>query len=422
MDEPLRTGDPQCVGAYRIARLLGEGGQGAVYRGEGADGEVVAVKLLHARFSGDAKARARFAAELAHAGRVAPFCTARVLDADLEGDRPYIVSEYVDGPSLSELIATGHSPQGPALERLAIATVTALAAIHEAGIVHRDFKPSNVIMGTDGARVIDFGIARALESTGTLSSAIVGTPAYMAPEQIGGGRVGPAADIFAWGCTIVYAANGTTPFGQDSIPAVMHRILHEQPDLDGISGPLRDIAAACLTKDAAGRPADPAAAARRHRLRRRVGDAAQRRHARVRLPADAARHGTVRRAITRRRISGRGAAGADAPGARTVRGAHRPAVHRPAVHRPGDRAVAAGATALARRGPPSAEIRPRGGTRDGGRRRRPRRDDLPALGEGRRGAGIAHRHRRRRRQRRPHHLGRPHPHRGRDRAEPRHHP
>jgi serine/threonine protein kinase len=251
---PLRTGDPQRIGAYRLIGLLGEGGQGAVYRGEAANGDHVAVKLLHARFSGDARARARFAAELAHAERVAPFCTARVLDADLEGDRPYIVSEFVDGPSLSEVIAAGNIAHGPALHRLAIATVTALAAIHEAGIVHRDFKPGNVIMGPDGARVIDFGIARALEATGTLSSAIVGTPAYMAPEQISGGRIGPATDIFAWGCTIAYASNGVTPFGQDSIPAVMHRILHEQPDLGELTGPLRDIAGACLAKDPAHRP------------------------------------------------------------------------------------------------------------------------------------------------------------------------
>jgi serine/threonine protein kinase len=252
--QPLRTGDPQRIGIYRLVGLLGEGGQGAVYRAEAANGEYVAVKLLHARFSGDAKARARFATELTHAERVAPFCTARVLDADLDGDRPYIVSEFVDGPSLSEMIAAGSIPHGPALQRLAIATVTALAAIHEAEIVHRDFKPNNVIMGTDGARVIDFGIARALEATGTLSSAIVGTPAYMAPEQISGGRLSPATDIFAWGCTIAYASNGVTLFGQDSIPAVMHRILHEQPDLGELSGPLRDIVAACLAKEPAHRP------------------------------------------------------------------------------------------------------------------------------------------------------------------------
>ncbi|GII56982.1 hypothetical protein Pth03_53710 [Planotetraspora thailandica] len=252
--QPLRTDDPQLVGPYRLVGLIGEGGQGAVYRGVDEQDRPVAVKLLHARFSGDAKARSRFAAELAHAGRVAAFCTARVLDADAEGDRPYIVSEFVDGPSLAQVISEGGTSSGPALERLAIATVTALAAIHEAGIVHRDFKPSNVIMGVDGPRVIDFGIARALDATGTLSSAVVGTPAFMAPEQIGGQTVGPPADVFAWGCTIACAANGVTPFGQDSIPAVMHRILTGEPDLGGLSGQLRDIVASCLAKDPARRP------------------------------------------------------------------------------------------------------------------------------------------------------------------------
>jgi serine/threonine protein kinase len=252
--KPLRAGDPEHVGSYRLVGLLGEGGQGTVYRGEAADGRHVAVKVLHARFTGDTKARSRFAAELAHAKRVAPFCTAQVLDSDVEGELPYIVSEFVEGRSLSQMIASGTVPDGPALQRLAIATVTALAAIHEAGIVHRDFKPSNVIMGADGPRVIDFGIARALDATGTLSSAIVGTPAYMAPEQIHGGTIGPAADIFAWGCTIAYASSGATLFGQDSIPSVMHRILHEDPDLRQLTGPLRDIVTACLAKEPPQRP------------------------------------------------------------------------------------------------------------------------------------------------------------------------
>jgi hypothetical protein len=252
--QALRVGDPEQVGAYRLVGFLGEGGQGAVYRGVAPSGEPVAVKLLHARFSGDAGARSRFAAELAHAGRVAAFCTARILDADVRGDRPYLVTEFVDGPTLSEAIAAGAAPRGPALDRLAIATVTALTAIHEAGVVHRDLKPGNVIMGPDGPRVIDFGIARALDISGTLSSAVVGTPAYMAPEQIGGAVVGPAADVFAWACTMAYASNGATPFGQDSIPAVMHRILHEEPDLGGLSGPLRDVVGACLAKDPARRP------------------------------------------------------------------------------------------------------------------------------------------------------------------------
>ncbi|MEV0663891.1 ABC transporter substrate-binding protein [Actinomadura luteofluorescens] len=252
---PLRKGDPSRLGAYRLTGLLGEGGQGAVYLGEDEPGHRVAVKLLHARFSGDPKARSRFAAEVAVAKRVSAFCTARVLDSDVEGDRPYIVSEYIDGPALSRVLAQDGPRRGADLDRLAIGTMTALAAIHQAGVVHRDFKPANVLLPPDGPRVIDFGIARALDATGTMSSTAVGTPAYMAPEQISGTPVGPAADVFAWAATMVYAANGRPAFGQDSIPAVMHRILNLPPDLGDLPEPLRGIVANCLSKDPALRPA-----------------------------------------------------------------------------------------------------------------------------------------------------------------------
>ncbi|MEU6038277.1 ABC transporter substrate-binding protein [Actinomadura sp. NPDC047616] len=251
---PLRPGDPERLGAYRLTGLLGEGGQGSVYLAEGDGGDRVAIKLLHARFSGDAKARSRFAAELQVARRVSPFCTARILDADVEGDRPYIVSEYIDGPSLSKVLATKGPRSGGDLDRLAIGTMTALAAIHQAGVVHRDFKPANVLVAPDGPRVIDFGIARALDATGTMSSTAVGTPAYMAPEQITGGRIGPQADVWAWGATMVYAASGHAAFGQDSIPAVMHRILNLPPDLGALTEPLRGLVARCLSKDPAARP------------------------------------------------------------------------------------------------------------------------------------------------------------------------
>ncbi|MGI5208210.1 ABC transporter substrate-binding protein [Spirillospora sp. CA-108201] len=252
---PLRKGDPPRLGAYRLTGLLGEGGQGAVYLGEDEPGHRVAVKLLHARFSGDPKARSRFAAEVAVAKRVSAFCTARVLDSDVEGDRPYIVSEYIDGPALSRVLAQDGPRRGADLDRLAIGTMTALAAIHQAGVVHRDFKPANVLLAPDGPRVIDFGIARALDATGTLTSTAVGTPAYMAPEQISGTPVGPPADVFAWGATMVYAASGRPAFGQDSIPAVMHRILNLPPDLGALPDPLRGIVADCLSKDPALRPA-----------------------------------------------------------------------------------------------------------------------------------------------------------------------
>ncbi|WP_119731251.1 ABC transporter substrate-binding protein [Thermomonospora amylolytica] len=251
----LAPGDPERVGAYRLAGRLGEGGQGTVYLAENAAGEPVAVKVLHARLADDPRARARFAAELKVAQRVSGFCTARILDADVAGQVPYIVSEYIDGPSLQAVLAAEGPRSGPALVRVAIGTITALAAIHDAGIVHRDVKPSNVLLAADGPRLIDFGIARALDATGTLSSTAVGTPAYMAPEQISGHRVGPEADVFAWGATMVYAATGRPPFGQDSIPAVMHRILTLPPELGALPGPLRDIVALCLAKDPAQRPA-----------------------------------------------------------------------------------------------------------------------------------------------------------------------
>jgi ABC-type transport system substrate-binding protein len=251
---PLRASDPEQLGSYRLTGRVGEGGQGTVYLGESTEGKRVAVKLLHAQFSGDAKARARFAGELASAKRVAPFCTARMLDADLDGDLPYLVSEFIDGPSLREVV-DGQGPRtGGVLQRLAIGTVTALTAIHEAAIVHRDFKPTNVLLATHGPRVIDFGIARALDTAGTLTSTTVGTPSYMSPEQISGQVAGPPTDVFAWACTMVYAATGSPPFGQDSIPAVMHRILNQEPALGILTGPLRDIVYTCLAKDPRQRP------------------------------------------------------------------------------------------------------------------------------------------------------------------------
>ena len=251
---PLRPSDPQWLGQYRLLGLLGEGGQGIVYLGVRPDGRQVAVKLLRAHFTTDAKARSYFAKELAAAQRVQPFCTAPILDADIAGTTPYIVSEFVDGPSLREVVER-HGPQsGPALDQLAIGTINALVAIHQAGIVHRDFKPNNILLAADGPRVIDFGIARALDATFSITSGIVGTPAYMAPEQLNGAPLSPAVDVFAWGVIMTYAANGQPAFGQDTLGVIINRILNAEPDLGRLTGPLRDIVAACLAKDPAHRP------------------------------------------------------------------------------------------------------------------------------------------------------------------------
>ncbi|GLZ09324.1 hypothetical protein Acsp03_67900 [Actinomadura sp. NBRC 104412] len=252
--QPLQPEDPRRLGAYELVGRLGSGGQGTVFLATGPGGERVAVKLLRVTFEDDGTARARFIRETAVARQVARFCTAQVLDADMAGDNPYLVSEYVPGPSLSRQVAQEGPITGGALERLAVNTASALAAIHRAGIVHRDLKPHNVLLGPDGPRVIDFGLSRVLDAAGATGGRPVGTPGYMAPEQVTGGDVGPPADVFAWGATMTFAATGRPPFGSDSITAVTHRVLHEEPDLGDLGGELRGLVAAALDKDPARRP------------------------------------------------------------------------------------------------------------------------------------------------------------------------
>ncbi|MEV7013494.1 bifunctional serine/threonine-protein kinase/glutamate ABC transporter substrate-binding protein [Streptosporangium sp. NPDC051022] len=251
---PLRPGDPPRLGDYTLKGRLGEGGQGVVYLGESEDGERAAVKLLHVRFTGEDHARSRFARELAAAGRVAAFCTARVLGADLDGETPYIASELIDGPSLRHVVEREGPLSGEKLERLAIGTITALTAIHRAGIAHRDFKPDNVLLAADGPRVVDFGIAKIIDESGTITTRAVGTPAYMAPEQISDEDVGFPADVFAWGSTMIFTATGRAPFAGDTIVATLNRVINQEADLSALPGGLREIVGLCLSKDQALRP------------------------------------------------------------------------------------------------------------------------------------------------------------------------
>ncbi|SEF54502.1 Serine/threonine protein kinase [Nonomuraea solani] len=250
----LHADDPRQLGEYQLSRRLGQGGQGVVFLAHSSGGAQVAVKLLHAGLSGDPDVRRRFLGEVEAARRVAAFCTAQLLDADLDGDRPYLVSEYVEGPSLGEHVIDKGPRTGGSLERLAIGTATALGAIHRAGVVHRDFKPGNVLLSLDGPRVIDFGISRMIDTALTTSGVAIGTPAYLSPERIQAVPAGPPADLWAWGLTVAYTATGRHAYMADTYQEILARILYGKPDLRGLSGRLREIVEACLAHDPAERP------------------------------------------------------------------------------------------------------------------------------------------------------------------------
>ncbi|WP_460366854.1 serine/threonine-protein kinase, partial [Actinocorallia lasiicapitis] len=256
MPTSLRTGDPDELCGYRLAGRLGEGGQGVVYLGEDADGRRVAIKVLHSHRTDDARTRELFLREARAAQRVGPFGTARVLDVGTtDDDLPFIVSEYIEGRSLQQLVEDDGPLSASGLLRLAISTASSLAAIHRAGIVHRDFKPSNVLLALDGPRVIDFGIAGLTEADkATVTGKGEGTPAFMSPEQVNGGRLTTASDVFSWASTLLYAASGRPPFGKDAIVLVLNRILQLEPDLAGLPDELRPLVVRCLAKDPAARP------------------------------------------------------------------------------------------------------------------------------------------------------------------------
>ena len=249
----LRETDPREVGGYRLLGRLGEGGQGVVFLAEGPTGSWAAVKLLPP--TTDPQVRSRFLKEVAAAQRVARFCTAQVLDAGIFERRPFIVSEYVSGPSLVEIVEQRGPRGGAALERIAVATLTALGAVHAAGMVHRDFKPANVLLGPDGPVVIDFGLAAVPGMTTVFSGEVtVGTPAFMPPEQLAGTRVTAAADMWSWAVTMVFAGTGELPFRGESLTATAFAILHSEPKMGRLPEPLGSLVYRCLDKDPAARP------------------------------------------------------------------------------------------------------------------------------------------------------------------------
>ncbi|GGS52485.1 hypothetical protein GCM10010156_08950 [Planobispora rosea] len=252
MNRQNAIGLPASLGPYRVVGQLGRGGMGTVYLAEDPAGTRVAVKVINAELAGDPVFAERFRDEVTAAKRVRRFCTAPVLDADLDGDPLYVVTEFVPGPTLAE----AERLTGSNLEALAVGVATALTAIHGAGVVHRDLKPANVLLSPLGPRVIDFGIARALDTLfeRTATGRIVGTPDYMAPEALRGEPVTPAFDVFSWGCVVAFAATGRPPFGGRTLTEVLYRVAHEAPVLDGLDPVLREAVEVALDKDPARRP------------------------------------------------------------------------------------------------------------------------------------------------------------------------
>jgi len=255
---PLEPDDPRAAGKFRLRARLGAGGMGQVYLGYSPAGRAVAVKICHPEFAADPAFVARFAREVAAARAVTGLYTAQVIDAGPDDTPPWLATSYVPGPSLHDAVG-GHGPLlEPAIWRLAAGLAEALQAVHARGLVHRDLKPTNVMLAADGPRVIDFGIARALDGTSlTTAGYAFGTPAYMAPEQADGQPATPASDVFALGSVLCFAATGGPPFGDGEPPAVLYRIVHAQPALEAVPGALRGLVAGCLAKDPADRPALP---------------------------------------------------------------------------------------------------------------------------------------------------------------------
>ncbi|MEU6625309.1 bifunctional serine/threonine-protein kinase/ABC transporter substrate-binding protein [Streptomyces litmocidini] len=255
--QPLLPSDPSTIAGYRLLGRLGAGGMGVVYLGRTTAGELAAVKVTHADQADQPDFRARFRREVEAARRVSSPWAVPVTGADPDAPEPWMATAFVAGPSLGEAVAA----HGPLPERsvrlLGWSVARALAAVHAAGLVHRDVKPGNVLLAVDGPRLIDFGIARATGETAlTATGMVVGTPGFLAPEQAEArtDAIGPPADVFALGCLLAYAATGRPPFGTGAVDALMYRTVHDEPDLTGVPEGLLDLVRACLAKDPAARP------------------------------------------------------------------------------------------------------------------------------------------------------------------------
>jgi hypothetical protein len=251
----LQPADPRLIGPYQLLGRLGAGGMGRVYLGMSAAGRPVAVKIVHAELAADPEFRARFSSEVAAARKVSGLFTALVVDADVDAPVPWLATAYVAGSSLSEAVRNRGPLTAGSLLSLAAGLAKSLTAIHAAGVVHGDLKPSNVLLALDGPRVIDFGISQAAEVTPLARAGlVVGTPSFMSPEQAAGKDVGPLSDVFSLGAVLAYAATGRKPFGTGQPAAVLERVVHGTADLEDVPAEVRPLIERCLAKDPARRP------------------------------------------------------------------------------------------------------------------------------------------------------------------------
>ncbi|WP_462189047.1 MULTISPECIES: serine/threonine protein kinase [unclassified Frankia] len=253
----LRSGDPERIARFTLTARLGSGGMGVVYLGiDDETGGPVALKVIRSDFTADPEFRSRFRREVAAARAVDGACTARLVDADPDAEDPWMATEHIHGQSLAEAIADRGALTMPVVMALATGLAEALKAIHDAGIVHRDLKPGNVILSEDGPKVIDFGIAAAVDATAaTRTGVLLGSPGYMAPEQVTGrGEIGPPADVFAWGLTVLFAASGRPPFGTGRPDALLYRVVHDEADTGDVPLALRPAVRAALLKEPMARP------------------------------------------------------------------------------------------------------------------------------------------------------------------------
>src|SRR5690242_19833603 len=255
MVHALEAGDPRHAGKYRLLGRLGGGGMGQVFLGQSPGGRLVAVKLIRSELAGDPDFRARFAREVTTARTISGIFTVPVVDADVDGPQPWLVTAFVEGPSLADAVASqGPVPAGPALT-LAAGLAEGLEVIHAAGVVHRDLKPSNVLLAADGPRIIDFGISQSADASGlTRTGWVAGSPGFMSPEQAEGIPAGPASDIFSLGSVLVFAVTGSEPFGSGTAAALLYRVVHSRPDTSQVPAPIRPLVERCLEKDPRHRP------------------------------------------------------------------------------------------------------------------------------------------------------------------------